>query len=97
MDSEILHELRLIRGLLVAQLTHALQRGDQTQRDGIALLSNAGLEPREIAPLLSTTPNAVSVALVKLRKEGLVRAKSWTRYSSPRSASKAHTSAKRQA
>lgn len=76
MDAEILEELRMIRGLLQAQLTYALQQGDQTQRDAIALLSNAGLEPREIAANLGTTPNTVSVALVQLRKQGRVKAKS---------------------
>ena len=76
MDTEILHELKLIRGLLVAQLTQALSEGDQTQRDAIALLSNAGLEPREIASTLGTTPNTVSVALVQLRKQGRVRPRS---------------------
>lgn len=76
MDDPILRELRLIRGLLVAQLSHALQQGDQSQRDAIAFLSNAGLEPRDIASVLGTTPNNVSVALVKLRKEGRVRARS---------------------
>lgn len=75
MDDEIARELRLIRGLLVAQLSYALQQGDQTQRDAIALLSNAGLEPREIASALVTTPNNVSVALVQLRKQGRVRPK----------------------
>ena len=73
MDTEILQELRLIRGLLVAQLTYALSKGEQSQRDAIALLSNAGLEPREIAATLGTTPNTVSVALVQLRKQGRVR------------------------
>ncbi len=68
-------ELRLIRGLLAASLALQLQGIEGTQRDAVAVLHNAGLEPREIATLLGTTANNVSVALVALRKAGRVKAR----------------------
>jgi len=40
----------------------------KTQRDQIELLSKAGLKPREIAELLGTTSNTVSVNLTAIRK-----------------------------
>jgi hypothetical protein len=43
--------------------------GDQTQRAKIALLGSAGMQPKEIAELLGTTPNTVSVALAGIRRE----------------------------
>lgn len=63
------NELRLIRRLITAQLVQGMK-----QRDAIALLANAGLEPKQVADALGTTPGTVSVALVALRKEGKVRA-----------------------
>jgi DNA-binding CsgD family transcriptional regulator len=38
------------------------------QNEQIALLNRAGLPPKEIADLLGTTPNTVSVRLAGLRK-----------------------------
>lgn len=38
------------------------------QKEQIALLSNAGMQPKAIANLLDTTPNNVSVTLSQLRK-----------------------------
>lgn len=35
----------------------------------IALLSGAGFKPAEIAPLIGTTANAVSVAILKAKKK----------------------------
>ena len=43
--------------------------GEKTQREKIELLSSAGLQPKEIADLLGTTPNTVSVALSGIRKK----------------------------
>jgi DNA-binding NarL/FixJ family response regulator len=40
------------------------------QQEQIVLLTKAGYEPREIAELLGTTSNTVSVALSNLRKRG---------------------------
>lgn len=43
--------------------------GEKTQRERIELLSSAGLQPKEIADLLGTTPNTVNVALSGMRKK----------------------------
>jgi DNA-binding CsgD family transcriptional regulator len=42
---------------------------DKSQKEKIQLLDSAGLAPKQIAEILNTTPNTVSVALVGLRKE----------------------------
>ena len=72
-SDEILAELKMIRRLVAAQLFHALSREETSQPDVIATLANAGLAPRDIAELLGITPNAASVALTRLRKEGKVK------------------------
>lgn len=61
---EILSELRKISRLLTLLVTR-----DLSQRDKIALLSTAGLQPKEIADLIGTTPNTVSVTLAHIRKQ----------------------------
>lgn len=40
----------------------------KTQREQIKLLSKAGLQPREIAELVGTSPNTVRVELAVMRK-----------------------------
>ena len=40
----------------------------KVQKDQIALLASAGLQPKVIAEILGTTPGTVSVALSNLRK-----------------------------
>lgn len=40
------------------------------QREQIALLNRAGLQPKDIADLLGTSSNTVRVELVALRKAG---------------------------
>ena len=67
-QAEILKELRIIRMMTVAQAVK-----DMKQVEAIALLANAGFEPRDIAASLGTTPGTVSVALVGLRRKGKVR------------------------
>ena len=67
-NDETLHELRLIRGLLSAQLTQGL-----LQKDAILTLYNAGMIPLEIAETIGTTANNVSVTLSSLRKERKVK------------------------
>ena len=44
----------------------------QKQRDQFKLLHSAGFTPKQIAGLLGTTPNTVSVELYKMRKEGKI-------------------------
>lgn len=60
---EIVVELRRVSRLLTLLLTK-----DLSQRDKIALLSTAGLQPKEIADLIGTTPNTVSVTLAQMKK-----------------------------
>lgn len=43
--------------------------GEKTQREKIEMLSSAGLQPKDIADLLGTTPNTVNVALSGIRKK----------------------------
>lgn len=61
---DVLSELRKIVRLMTLSMTK-----DLTQREQIALLSGAGLQPKEIAELIGTTPNTVSVTLVQIRKQ----------------------------
>lgn len=42
---------------------------DKTQSDLIWMLSTAGLQPREIANMLGTSPNTVRVMLFAIRKQ----------------------------
>ncbi len=42
---------------------------DKPQIEQIVLLNKANFQPKEIAGLLGTTPNAVSVALSKMRRK----------------------------
>ncbi len=71
-DEAVVMELQVIRKLLAAQLFHTLDQTDSNQKTKIRVLARAGLGYREIADLLGSTPNAVAVALVALRKEGLL-------------------------
>lgn len=48
--------------------------GEGTQKEKIKVLSTAGLEPKEIASILGTTPNTVSVALSSLRRDAKKKA-----------------------
>ncbi len=64
MEEEILRELKRISTLLALNLTKEL-----TQREQVEILDNAGFQPKEIAEILRTTPNTVSVTLAKSRKE----------------------------
>lgn len=41
---------------------------DKSQKDQIAFLSKAGIQPKAIAEILGTTPNTVSVSLSAIRK-----------------------------
>lgn len=52
---------------LIKLVATALIAG-KTQREEIYLLSNAGLQPSQIAELIGTTPNTVRVELSAIRK-----------------------------
>lgn len=56
-------KLDTIQNLLALSLVSNLKRADQ-----IALLDRAGYAPKQIASLLDTTPNTVSVTLSQSRK-----------------------------
>ena len=64
-EEEIIAELRKITRLLTLLVTK-----DKTQREQVVLLDSVGLPPREIAELIGTTANTVSVTLSTLRREG---------------------------
>jgi DNA-binding CsgD family transcriptional regulator len=64
-DENLVLLLKRISRLLGLVVT----KGAATQRERIAILSDAGFEPKEIADLIGTTPNTVSVTLHSLRKQ----------------------------
>jgi DNA-binding CsgD family transcriptional regulator len=63
-EVEILDELRQIKGLLSLIATQGLK-----QRDQISALARVGFTPKQIAELLGTTANTVSVYLSEIRKQ----------------------------
>jgi DNA-directed RNA polymerase specialized sigma24 family protein len=63
--TEISMKLDKVTKLLALNLVKDLK----TQREQIALLSDAGFQPKEIASILSTSSNNVRVALHSIRKE----------------------------
>jgi DNA-binding CsgD family transcriptional regulator len=62
-DELILEKLDQILRILAAAATTGMK-----QREQIALLNRAGLQPKDIADLLGTSSNTVRVELVGLRK-----------------------------
>lgn len=62
-DELILDRLNKILRILAAIATKEMK-----QRNQIALLSQAGLQPKDIADLLGTSSNTVRVELVALRR-----------------------------
>jgi hypothetical protein len=62
-DSELFSEIKK-----VVRLLSLIAVGDRKQIDQIERLSKAGFQPKEIAELLGTTANTVSVALTKIKK-----------------------------
>jgi DNA-binding CsgD family transcriptional regulator len=53
---------------IVRLLTVMVTRDLDQQKDKIAVLSNAGFQPKEIAELIDTTPHTVNVTLSSMRK-----------------------------
>ncbi len=64
-DEQALQKLDQILRILVITVTRGLK-----QREQIALLDQAGFQPKAIAELLGTSSNTVRVELVGLRKAG---------------------------
>lgn len=63
-NDKILEELQRITKILVLIATEG-----KNQREQIGILSKIGFQPKEIAGLLGTSRNTVSVALVDIRKK----------------------------
>lgn len=61
--TEILNKLDMLTRLVALNLLE-----EKKQQEQIILLKRVGLEPKEIAEMLDTTPNTVRVTLSKLRK-----------------------------
>jgi len=67
-EEQTLAKIDQILRILAVMATKDLKRREQ-----IATLSQAGLQPKDIADLLGTTSNTVRVELVALRKKKTVR------------------------
>lgn len=63
-NDQIQNELQRISKILVVIATEG-----KNQREKIEILSKVGFQPKEIAELLSTTSNTVSVTLAEIRKK----------------------------
>ena len=72
----ILAQIDQIRRIVAVVATKGLK-----QREQIALLSQAGLKPKDIAELLGTSSNTVRVELVALRKAAATKKRSKTKIS----------------
>lgn len=53
----------------MVRLLSVIAVGGKKQGDQIEILSKAGFQPKEIAELLGTTANTVSVALANMKKK----------------------------
>lgn len=63
LSEKILFELKKISKLISLSITK-----DESQKQQIILLNSAGLSPKEIAELINTTSNNVSVTLNRSKK-----------------------------
>lgn len=64
MDKDLLKELQQIKKLLIILCIKGLE-----QKEQIRTLSSTGFQPKEIAELIGTTSNTVSVTLNMIKKE----------------------------
>jgi len=67
-DSSQLRELTARMDAIIKMLALTLPK-ELTQADKIVLLSDAGFQPKDIAGILGTTPNTVSVTLSKMKRD----------------------------
>lgn len=58
--------------LIIKLLAMNMMKEEGTQKDKIIQLSTIGLHPKEIANILNTTSNTVSVTLSNARRAGLL-------------------------
>ena len=63
MNDELFAEIKKLNKLLILLLTK-----DFTQNDKVLFLDNSGYTPKEIAEIIGTTSNTVSVTINKLKK-----------------------------
>ncbi len=59
--------LQMQKALLAVQLNPALSKASMI--DKVRILKNAGLDYKDIAEILGTTPNSISVMFAKINKE----------------------------
>ena len=64
MDNETLNELKKMNKILALLLVK-----DMEQNDKIKALSKSGFQPKDIADLIDTTANTVSIILSRSRKK----------------------------
>lgn len=64
--TEISNKLSTLTRLFTINLVKDIKK----QKDQIAVLNEVGFKPKQIADILSTTSNTVSVTLNELKKEG---------------------------
>ncbi len=69
-NSQILAQLDRLTRLVLILVTKGM-----AQKDQISALSGAGMQPRDIADLIGTTPHAVSVTLSNIRRQGASKLK----------------------
>ena len=69
-DGEVTRRLDTLIRLVATALC-----AERPQKDKIRILAGAGLAPREIAEIVGTTPNTVSVSLSGMRRKAKPRAK----------------------
>ena len=62
-DTDVISRLDTLVRLVAAAIC-----AGRPQKESVRILDGAGLQPKDIADLLGTTPNTVSVALYEMRK-----------------------------
>lgn len=67
-NQELVDKINILIRLMALDLCEG-----KSQKEQIVLLSNAGIGPKEIADMLGTTANTVSVTLAGARKAKKVR------------------------
>lgn len=69
MDEKQFQELKGKLNMIAKLLTLSMVKDMKSQKDQIIALSSYGFKPSEVAELLGTTANTVSVTLSKVKKK----------------------------
>jgi copper homeostasis protein CutC len=77
-DSEVTRRLDTLIRLVATALC-----AERPQKEKISILAGAGLAPKEIAEIVGTTPNTVSVSLSAMRRNAKPKAKKKSSKSAP--------------